>query len=121
MFKKAIKRNQKGGALPFAALLPFAAKALPFLGKAALGGAASFGSSKILGSIFGGGRKRPYIKKKKLYLGGKKTPYIANSRLYLGGRKKRRRSKRRKRQRGGFLFPNPASFIAKKLIKKLIK
>ena len=120
MYRKAIKRNQKGGALPFAALLPLAAKALPFLGKAALGGAASFGSSKILGSTFGGGRKRPYIKKK-LYLGGKKKPYIANSRLYLGGRKKRRRSKRRKRQRGGFLFPNPALFIAKKLIKKLIK
>ena len=88
MYKKAIKRNQKGGALPFAALLPLAIKALPFLGKAALGGAASFGSSKILGSIFGGGRKTPYIKKKKLYLGGKKKPYIANSRLYLGGRKK---------------------------------
>ena len=88
MYKKAIKRNQKGGALLFAALLPLAAKALPFLGKAALGGAASFGSSKILGSIFGGGRKRPYIKKNKLYLGGKKKPYIANSRLYLGGRKK---------------------------------
>ena len=65
MYRKAIKRNQKGGALPFAALLPVAAKALPFLGKAVLGGAASFGSSKILGSIFGGGRKRPYIKKKK--------------------------------------------------------
>ena len=72
MYRKAIKRNQKGGALPFAALLPLAAKALPFLGKAALGGAASFGSSKILGSIFGGGRKRPYIKKKKIIFRRKK-------------------------------------------------
>ena len=88
MYKRAKKRNQKGGALPFAALLPFAAKALPFLGKAVLGGAASFGSSKILGSIFGSGIKKPYIKKNKLYLGGKRKPYIANNRLYLGGRKK---------------------------------
>ena len=121
MYKKAIKRkNQKGGALPFAALLPFAAKALPFLGKAALGGAASFGSSKILGSIFGNGRKKPYIKKKKLYLGGKK-PYIANNRLYLGKGRKRRRRRTRKRQTGGFLFPSPALYIAKKLIKKFIK
>ena len=62
MYKRARKRNQKGGALPFAALLPFAVKALPLLGKAALGGAASFGSSKISGSIFGSGLKKPYIK-----------------------------------------------------------
>ena len=75
MYKKAIKRNQKGGALPFAALLPLAAKALPFLGKAALGGAANFGSSKILGSIFGGGRKRPYIKKKIIFRRKKETIY----------------------------------------------
>ena len=75
MYKKAIRRrNQKGGALPFAALLPFAAKALPFLGKVALGGAASFGSSKILGSIFGSGRKKPYIKKKIIFR-RKKTIY----------------------------------------------
>ena len=48
MYKRAKKRRtQEGGALPFAALLPFAAKALPSLGKAALGGVASFGSSKI--------------------------------------------------------------------------
>ena len=92
MYKRAKKRNQKGGVLPFAALLPFAAKALPFLGKAVLGGAASFGSSKILGSIFGSGIKKPYIKKNKLYLGGKRKPYIANNRLYFGGRKKRRNS-----------------------------
>ena len=72
MYKKARKRNQKGGALPFAALLPFAAKALPFLGKAALGGAASFGSSKILGSIFGSGLKKPYIYKKKIIFRRKK-------------------------------------------------
>ena len=75
MYRKAIKRNQKGGALPFAALLPLAAKALPFLGKAVLGGAASFGSSKILGSIFGGGRKRPYIKKKIIFRRKKETIY----------------------------------------------
>ena len=75
MYRKAIKRNQKGGALPFAALLPLAAKALPFLGKAALGGAASFGSSKILGSTFGGGRKRPYIKKKIIFRRKKETIY----------------------------------------------
>ena len=121
MYKRAKKRNQKGGALPFAALLPFAAKTLPFLGKAVLGGAASFGSSKILGSIFGSGIKKPYIKKNKLYLGGKRKPYIANNRLYLGGRKKRRKRSGRKRQNGGFLFPSPAFFIAKKLIKKFIK
>ena len=75
MYRKAIKRNQKGGALPFAALLPLAAKALPFLGKAVLGGAASFGSSKILGSIFGGGIKRPYIKKKIIFRRKKETIY----------------------------------------------
>ena len=75
MYKRARKRNQKGGALPFAALLPFAAKALPFLGKAALGGAASFGSSKILGSIFGSGLKKPYIKKKIIFRRKKKTIY----------------------------------------------
>ena len=120
MYKRARKRNQKGGALPFAALLPFAAKALPFLGKAALGGAASFGSSKILGSIFGSGLKKPYIKKI-LYLGEKRKPYIANNRLYLGGRKKRRKRSARKRQTGCFLFPSPAFYIAKKLIKKFIK
>ena len=114
------RKNQRGGALPFAALLPFAAKALPFLGKAVLGGAASFGSSKLLGSIFGGGTKKPYIKKNRLYLGGKK-PYVANSRLYLGkGRRKKRRRRKRKRQRGGFLFPSPGLYIAKKLIKKLL-
>ena len=72
MYKKARKRNQKGGALPFAALLPFAAKALPFLGKAALGGAASFGLSKILGSIFGSGLKKPYIYIKKIIFRRKK-------------------------------------------------
>ena len=75
MYRKAIKRNQKGGTLPFAALLPLAAKALPFLGKTVLGGAASFGSSKILGSIFGGGRKRPYIKKKIIFRRKKETIY----------------------------------------------
>ena len=121
MYKRTRKRNQKGGALPFAALLPFAAKALLFLGKAALGGAASFGSSKILGSIFSSGLKKPYIKKNRLYLGGKRKPYIANNRLYLGGRKKRRKRSGRKRQNGRFLFPSPAFFIAKKLIKKFIK
>ena len=63
MYKRVKKRRtQKGGALPFAALLPFAAKALPFLGKAALGGVASFGSSKILGKIFGRGRKKALYK-----------------------------------------------------------
>ena len=104
MFKTAKKRRtQKGGALPFAALLPFAAKALPFLGKAALGGVASFGSSKILGKIFGRGRKKPYIKANKLYLGGKR----------------KRRRKRKRKQRGGF-FPSPAFYIAKKLVKSFI-
>ena len=84
--RKKRKRTQKGGALPLAAILPFVKAALPFLGKAALGGAASFGASSILGKIFGGGRKKPYVKGKRFYLGGK-NPYAKGSRLYLGGRK----------------------------------
>ena len=109
MYKRARrKRKQKGGALPIAALLPFAKAALPWLGKAALGGAASFGSSKILDKIFGGGRKKPYVKGSRLYLGGRK-PVIRGRRLYLGGRKKKRK------QKGGF-FPIPALYFAKKLI-----
>ena len=110
MYKKARKRKrgQKGGALPFAALLPFAAKALPWIGKAALGGAASFGSSKILGKIFGGGKRKPYIKGKRLYLGRRNKPYV----------RARKRGRKRK-QRGGF-FPSPAFYIAKKLVKSFI-
>ena len=49
---KRYKKRQSGGALPLFALsaaLPLAKAALPFLGKAALGGAASFGVGKILG------------------------------------------------------------------------
>ena len=58
---KRYKKRQSGSALPFFALsaaLPFAKAALPFLRKAALGGAASFGVGKILGKIIGGKRKK---------------------------------------------------------------
>ena len=93
MYKRARrKRKQKGGALPIAALLPFAKAGLPWLGKAALGGTASFGSSKILGKIFGGGRKKPYVKGNRLHLGGKK-PVIRGRRLYLGGKKRKENKK----------------------------
>ena len=122
MYKRARKRKkkttQKGGALPFAGLLPFTAKALPWTGKAALGGAASFGSSKILGKIFGGGKKKPYIEANRFYLGGKKLA-IGGRRLYLGGKKPAKRRRRKIKQRGGF-FPLPAFYIAKKLVKNLM-
>ena len=84
--KRKRKRTQKGGLLPLAAILPFAKAALPFLGKAALGGTASFGASSVLGKIFGGGRKKPYVQGKRFYLGGKK-PY-AKKPASVFGRKK---------------------------------
>ena len=112
--KRKRKNTQKGGALPLAALLPFAKAALPWLGKAALGGAASFGSSKILGKIFGGKRKKPYVRNKRFYLGGRK-PIVRSRRLYLGGG----RRKTRKKQRGGFI-PSPAFWIAEKIISKAL-
>ena len=68
---KRYKKRQSGGALPLFALsaaLPLAKAALPFLGKAALGGAASFGVGKILGKIIGGKRKKRRRKRYKRYV-----------------------------------------------------
>ena len=68
---KIYKRRQSGGALPLFALsaaLPLAKAALPFLGKPALGGAASFGVGKILGKILGGKRKKRRRKRYKRYV-----------------------------------------------------
>ena len=65
---KRYKKRQSGGALPLLALsasLPLAKAVLTFLGKAALGGAASFGVGKILSKIIGGKRKKRRRKKKK--------------------------------------------------------
>ena len=51
--------KQSGNEFPLLVLgLPLANAALTFLGKAALGGAASFGATKILGKILGGGRRK---------------------------------------------------------------
>ena len=64
---KRYKKRQSGKGLPLVALstaLPFAKAALPWLGKATLEGAASFGVSKILGKIIGGGKKRKRRKRK---------------------------------------------------------
>ena len=64
---KRYKKRQAGKGLPLVALstaLPFAKAALPWLGKAALGGVASFGVSKILGKILGGGNKRKRRKRR---------------------------------------------------------
>ena len=68
MYKRYRKKRQVEKGFPLVALsaaLPFAKAALPWLGKAALGGAASFGASKILGKIFGGGKKRKRRKRRK--------------------------------------------------------
>ena len=68
---KRYKGRQSGGALPLFALsaaLPLAKAALPFLGKAALGGAASFGIGKILGKLLGGKRKKRRRKRYKRYV-----------------------------------------------------
>ena len=68
---KRYKKRQSGGTLPLFALsaaLPLAKAALPFLGKAALGGAASFGVGQILGKILGGKRRKRRRKRYKRYV-----------------------------------------------------
>ena len=105
------KYNQTGGAFPLAAaVIPFLKASLPFLGKAALAGGVGFGSSKILGKIFGGSivRKHRYRCRRRCrrYLLCEKKPYVSQKRFYLGGRRK---------QTGGFLLPLPFS-LGKKLI-----
>ena len=62
--------NQTGGAFPLATTVtPFLKASLPFLGKAALAGGVGFGSSKILGKIFGGSvRRRRYRKRRRRYV-----------------------------------------------------
>ena len=51
--------RQKGGAFPLAAAaIPFIKASLPILGKAALADGVGFGSSKLLGKIFGGSRSK---------------------------------------------------------------
>ena len=58
--------SQRGGAFPLAAAtIPFIKATLPFLGKAALAGGVGFGSSKPLGKIFGGGRRKRVRRRKK--------------------------------------------------------
>ena len=106
MYKKYRKKQAGKGFPLLAAALPLAKIALPFLGKAALGGAASFGATKVLGKILGDGKK-PHVKSNRLYLDGK-IPYVQDKRLYLGGKK-------RKKQTGGF-FPSIGIWAAKKLI-----
>ena len=68
---KRYKKIQSGGTVPLFALsatLPLAKAALPFLGKAALGGPASFGVGKILGKIIGGKRRKRRRKRYKRYV-----------------------------------------------------
>ena len=63
--------SQTGGAFPLAAAaIPFIKVSLPFLGKAALVGGVGFGTSKILGKIFGGGSigRRSYRKRRRRYV-----------------------------------------------------
>ena len=60
------KKKQFGNGLPLAALLPAARLALPFLGRAALGGAASFGLSSVLIKILGGSKKDENVTEEKL-------------------------------------------------------
>ena len=62
MYKRYKKRQS------LSAALPLAKAALPFLGKAALGGAASFGVGKILGKIIGGKRKKRRKRRYKQYV-----------------------------------------------------
>ena len=65
------KISQKGGAFPLAAAATLFIKAsLPFLGKAALAGGVGFGSSKILGKIFGGSRRKTRSRR------GKRRRYV---------------------------------------------
>ena len=67
-----MRKRQKVGAFPLAAAsaVPFIKASLPFLGKAALAGIVGFGSSKILGKIFGGGyrRKRRFRRRRRRYV-----------------------------------------------------
>ena len=66
MYKRYRKKKQAGSGFPLvAAALPFAKAALPWLGKAALDGATSFGASKILSKILGGGKRKKRYKRKK--------------------------------------------------------
>ena len=70
MYKRYKKRQTGRGLALFAlsAALPFAKVVLPFLGKAALGGAASFGVGKILGKIIIGKRKKRRRRRYKRYV-----------------------------------------------------
>ena len=61
--------RQSGKGFPLLALgLPLAKAALPFLGKATLGGAASFGATKLLGKILGGGRRKRRRRRYRRYI-----------------------------------------------------
>ena len=61
--------RQSGKRFPLLALaLPLAKAAAPFSGKAALGGAASFGASKILGKILGRGRHKHRRRRYRRYI-----------------------------------------------------
>ena len=61
--------RQSGKGFPLLALaLPLAKAAAPFLGKAALGGAVSFGASKILRKILGGGRRKRRRRRYRRYI-----------------------------------------------------
>ena len=69
MRKKLVRISQRGGAFSLAAAaIPFLKASLPFLGKAALPGGVRFGSSKLLGKIFGGGRRKRVRRKKRRYI-----------------------------------------------------
>ena len=46
--------------------LPIARAVLPFIGRAAAGGAVGLGASSLLGKIFGGKRRRRKIKYRKI-------------------------------------------------------
>ena len=65
--RKRYRESGKGFPL-LAAALPLAKLAGPFLGKAGLGGAVSFGASKILGKILGGGRRKRRRRRYRRYI-----------------------------------------------------
>ena len=65
--QKIYRQSGKGFPL-LAAAIPLAKLAAPFLGKAALGGAVSFGASKILGKILGVGRRKRKRRRYRRYI-----------------------------------------------------
>ena len=65
--QKIYRQSGKGFPL-LAAAIPLAKLAVPFLGKAALGGAVSFGASKILGKILGVGRRKRKRRRYRRYI-----------------------------------------------------